>query len=381
MKWSAALIALVTVMVFAGEVRAKGQATTSQKEKSARAKSVNLDDIELDDDAPKAAKPVEDKAAAATTTPAAVPVDDKISDAMKATLDQAEALEKAKDFAGVVKLLRPSFESLPRRGLLMISRAYKALNDAPNEVRALESVTAKNPKDYVAQTQLGEAYLRAKRFDDAGHAFQAAMTLNNRYRPAFDGMWTLLETSDTKYEARTLVLDMVKTFGPDAKTSSALCRMYATEDFLEKTTEACRLAIKLDPKRADNYVHLATSLRDQEQQEESVKIIVDAAKRFPDSEDVQSLAGEMKANDRNFAEAYRYYKQAVASDPKSARAQVGFANAAFEVQKHDEAMAAYKLACKLDRKTGRDFRAAFLKVKNNKDPRWLKWQTALEDCN
>ena len=373
MKWSAPVIVMLALLAFAGEIQAKGQP-----------QPVDLDDVELDAPAEPAPKPKPATKPASKPTPAPVAktvvAEEKVSDDVRAALEKADLLEKAKDFDGVIKVLKPLMDQLPRKGLLQIARSYKATKDIPSEITALQLVTAKNPKDYVAQTQLGDALFRGKRYAEAGTAFNEAKTLNNRYRPAYDGLWSLLEVSDSKYEARTLVLDMVKIFGPDAKTAAALCRMYSTEDFLEKSAETCKTAIELDPKKPENYVYLAKTLRDQEQKDQSVKVIVDAAKIFSTSEEVQSLAGELKFADKDFSEAYRYYKQATTANPKSVPAQIGFANSAFEIQKLEESMAAYKAACRLDRKSGRDFRASFLKLKNLKDPRWIQWQTALEAC-
>ncbi len=395
MKCSALANLLASLMMIAAyapaTAGAKGTASskpTSQQELKSELDLIQLETQNETKPKPPKARPTKPKPPAAFSIDN-IQLDDikldetpikKAPSAAEAASTQADALEKAKDFNGVIKLLKPSLETLPRKDLLQIARAYKAVGDFTNEAHALELVVAKNPKDYVSQTLLGNAYLEAKRYDVAGTSFQAARAINNRYRPAYDGQWALLEKDDSKYEARTLVLDMIKTFGPDPKTSSALCKMYSVEDFLEKATEACRSAIEIDKKNPANYVYLAMSLRDQEHKPEADKLITDAAKRFPSSEEVQVLAGEMKIGDKNFAEAYKLYKQATVANPKSARAQSGFATSAFQLQKHTEAIEAFKTACRLDRKTGRDFRAASIQLKTNKDPKWMLYQTGLEAC-
>ncbi len=378
MKWLAlhsmvlvSIAALLAAETAHAQVLDKGKVTPvshNEKKRRSKAKQMNLDDVELD-------------VVPAEAAPTPLPAVEVVPPATRAALIRAEALEKLKDYAGVIRILKPLLDTIPRKGLLQIARAYRSINDSVNEIHALELVIAKNPKDYVAQTELGNAYFKAKRYEDAGTAFQTARTLNNKYRPAFDGTWTLLEKSDSKYEARTLLLDMIKTFGPDAKMTAAVCRMYSGEDFLEKAVEACHKAIETDPKNPDNYVHLAKSLRDQDHKAEAQKVIEDAAKSFSKSEDVQALAGDLRAADKNFADAYRYYKQAVVADPKSVRAQTGFARTAFELQKHGEAIAAFKAACRLDKKTGREFRSAYLELKNHKDESAHLYESELDACN
>ncbi len=356
MKWSTSVLAILFALSISSGVRARNL-DVSQKEKAKA--SVNLDDVQLDADPLEAPPPA----------------------AALQALAKADTFEKAKNFTSVIKVLKPTLEMQTRKGLLQLARAYRLTNDSMNEIHTLELVVAKNPKDYVAQALLGDAYLKAKRYDDAGKAFQASRALNSRYRPAYEGIWQTLEQSDSKYEARTLVLDMIKNFGPDAKTTAAICRSYSDEDFLEKAIEACRAAIATDPKNPENYVHLTTSLRDQDHKAEATKTIESAAHTFSKSEEVQSLAGELRAADKNYIDAYGFYQKAVAADPKSVRAQVGFAKSAFELQKHPDAIVAFKAACRLDRKTGRDFRAAYLQLKNSKDPSAHLYESDLDACN
>ncbi len=332
--------------------------------------SASVDDIQLDDEPAKTT---------GDAKPTAV-IADKVPNATKSLVATAEKLEKEHQPQQVIETLKEKIAELPRSGLLMLARAYDATNETPSQTRALELVIAKNPKDYVALTLLGEAYLKAKRIEDAANTFGTARELNPKYRPAYEGALSLLETTQETYEARTLVIDIIKKFGPDAKSTATLCRLFSGEGFVpEKSENACRRAIGADPQNPDNYVYLTFALRDTEQKEQAFKTISGAASRFPASENVQSLAGELKASDKSFADSYRYYTQAVKANPGSARAQVGFAKSAFELQKHAESIEAFVRACKLDRKTTLDFRQAAQALKKSKDAKWLKYQDAIDE--
>jgi tetratricopeptide (TPR) repeat protein len=124
---------------------------------------------------------------------------------------------------------------------------------------------------------------------------------------------------------------MIKIFGPTPKSQSELCRLFTSQDFLQKSEEHCRKAIELDPKNPENYVHLGMSLRDQEETDEAVKVLVDAAKRFPASENVLTSAAELKATKKDFAVSYELYKKATVVDPKSVRSWLGLAKSAHEL--------------------------------------------------
>lgn len=222
----------------------------------------------------------------------------------------------------------------------------------------LDLLLAKNPKDYVVKTQEGEAFMKLNRVEDALVSFQEAKAINKQYQPAYEGHWTALEKAKDMYEARAALSDMVKVFGPTPRAQSQLCRLFSTEDFLEKSEEHCRKAIELDPKNPDNYVHLGMSLRDQEKPDAALALLVDAAKKFPNSEWVLATAGELKASKKDFGDAYELYKKAVVADPKSVRSWLGFAKSAHQLQKYPEAMIAFQKSCALDRKTSIHFRSA-----------------------
>lgn len=333
----------------------------------AKGKKPSVDDIKLDDEP------------AQTKAEPAVSHTEKIPDAVLLALSAADQHEKDRDYNAVVTTLKPKIDKMPRKGLLQLARAYRLLKDLPNETHMIELCTAKDPKDYVAQSMLGVAYTTAHRNEDAATAFDAAIEQNPKYRPAYEGKWALLEGTGELYEARTTVTDMIKIFGPDAKTTAGLCRLYSGGDFLEKSIEVCKQAISVDAKNPDNYVYLTMSLRDTDKKDEAGKTISEAAQRFPASENVQDLAGDLKANDKVFGESYRYYTAAVKANPKSAKAQLGLAKSAYELQKHDEAIAAFSTACKLDHKYALDFRQAASQLRKNNDAKWMKYQSAAED--
>ena len=334
-------------------------------------KPAAIADIQLDDE-PSNSAPV-----------AAAPSLEKISDPLRLLLAAAEMHEKDRDFAKVISTLKENVAQLPRSGLFMLARAYENTKDNAGQIRTLQLVIARNPKDYVAITLLGEAYLKSKRVEEAATSFGSARELNPKYRPAYEGALGLLELTQETYEARTLVADIIKKFGSDAKSTATLCRLYSGEGFVpEKSEDACRRAIAADPQNPENYVYLTYALRDTEQGDQAFKTISGAASRFPASENVQSLAGDLKANEKSYAESYRFFSQAVKANGTSARAQVGLAKSAFELQKHGESIEAFVKACKLDRKTTLDFRQAATTLKRNKDVTWMKYQEAVDErCN
>lgn len=346
------------------KVSRKPASKPSQRETEGKAKVDDVNDVELDGE--------EKLDVAAEEAPLPAPV--------AAAIKKAQGFEDKKQFAQVVATLKPFVDRLSRSGTLLMARAYAAQADTFAELHMLQLIVAKNPADYVVQTQVGEALVKLKRNDEAVEAFQAARQTNKLYKPPYEALYALFEKED-RYEARSLLLDMVKVFGPTPKTSTALCRSYSTDDFLAKATELCRAAVEADPKNPENYVHLGLSLRDQEKPEEAVKVLSDAAKRFPASEWTQATAGELKASKKDFADSYRHFKQGTVADPKSVRSWVGLAQSAHELQKYDEAMASFKTACGLDRRTALQFRSAASTLRKSGNMKWYeKYQNSAFEC-
>ena len=78
---------------------------------------------------------------------------------------------------------------------------------------------------------------------------------------------------------------------------------------------------------------------------------------------------------RNLEEALTHFKRAYTIEPKSSRVLVATANAAFDLQKYDEALEYYVKACQADRQTGFEFRRATNTFRLQKN---LNWQNKYE---
>jgi tetratricopeptide (TPR) repeat protein len=314
-------------------------------------------------------------------TPAPRPQVHRDLSEIDAKIEQAQKMFDAKNYDGVVNLLRPINDVMPRGGLLLLARAYSMKNDTLDEIRTLELCLAKNPKDYVVKTVYGQALIKIKRVEDGLTAFQEARQMNPRYKPAYEAMVKELEKKSERYEARNVVNDMIKVFGPQAEFFSALCRLYAIDGYNEKSVEVCQQAIGKDPNIPEDHVYLGLALKNREEIEKATSILSKAASRFPKSEAVQSALGELYVTKKDQVRAQQYYRAATKADPNSARAWVGYANTSFELQKNDEALKAYAKACKIDRTQLKDFREAIGRLRQRNEEQWrARFEFAITDC-
>jgi len=296
-------------------------------------------------------------------------------------IEQAQKFYDAKKYEDAIALLRPLNDKLPRAGLLLLARAYSAKGEVLDEIRTLDLCLAKNPKDYVVKTVYGQALIREKRFEDGIAAFQEARQLNPRYKPAYEAMIKELEQKGERYEARNVLNDMIKVFGPQAEFYTSLCRLYGVDGYNEKTVEICGEAINKDSRIPENHVYLGLALMDREELDRATKVLTHAASRFPHSEPVQSAMGSLYFTKKDIVRSYKYYKAATVADPKSARAWVGFANAALNLQKNEEALNAFAKACKIDRQQTKEFRLALSELRKRHDNMWRsKFENAISQC-
>ena len=312
----------------------------------------------------------------------AAPAPEEVSDEASSATDRADEYVTSGHYEQAVLLLKPLVDSLPRKGLILLAKAYAGQKDYQSQIRTLELCRAKSPRDYIVLTLLGDAYRGTSRSDDAVAIYQEAREMNGKYRPAFEGILKVLEKTDDHYEARELVADMIKVFGASPSLDSTLCRLYSLDGFIEKSVETCKAAIKSDSSNPENHIFLAASLKDQEDGNKASTILKAAADRFPASEHVQSAAGSLASEKKDYISAYQFYKKASADDPQSVRALLGLANSSFKLQKNEESLAAFSKACTLNRHDAtREFSGAISELRSRKDINWqAKFQNVMSTC-
>lgn len=319
------------------------------------------------------------KAASETELRARISKNDKD---VQARILLAELFQKKKDYAGMMEALRPASDTLPRKGMLLLATAYRGQKSYLNEVRVLELLLAQNRKDYYLQNAVGEAYVSLGKNEEAIDKFQEARKLNHRYLPTYKNLLALYDASGEKYEARNLLTDMVRVFGPRAEFYHELCRLYSVDGFLEKSAETCRQAIAKQPSHAPSHMYYAQTLSDLEKKDDALRVLKQAAKQFKKSEEVQDAAGEMTYNVGDFINAFKFFAQCSKVHPKSAKCQLGYAKSAFELQKYQEALDGFNSLCKLDNGSLGEFRKATATLRQKNEFIWVnKYDSGLNRCS
>jgi tetratricopeptide (TPR) repeat protein len=294
----------------------------------------------------------------------------------------AELFQKKKDFDGMVGTLRPASDNLPRKGMLLLAAGYRGQKNHLNEVRVLELLLAQNRKDYYVMNAVGEAYISLGKNEEAIEKFQETRKLNNRFLPSYKNLLALYDAGGEKYEARNLLNDMIRIFGPRAEFFNELCRLYSVDGFLEKSAETCRKAILKQPSHAPNHMYYSQTLWDLEKKDDALRVLKQAAKQFQKSEEVQDAAGEMTYNVGDFINSFKLFTQCVKAHAQSAKCQLGYAKSAFELQKYQEALDGFVALCKLDNGSLGEFRKATATLRQKNEFIWInKYDAGQNRCS
>lgn len=272
-------------------------------------------------------------------TPNNIPLREKI----------AASYFKQKKYDKVVQLYAPYSNEISEPALIQLADSYQFLNDPLNEIRILQTYTEKFPNRFRPHFLIGTAYKRARKFDDAAVHLRKSIEYAPKHRPSYDNLLEVFIENKQNYESRILIQDMMRVFGPKKEFQNQLCKLFASDNFLNEAMTSCKSAVSGDPKHPDNHIFLAQTYYNLGNKTAAEKIFHTAARQFSKSEFVQYAAGEYYLNDKQYSIAVRYLEQAAKINPQSQRAQITLALALFETKDYTRALQNFILSCQLDK--------------------------------
>ena len=219
-----------------------------------------------------------------------------------------------------------------------------------DEGKILTLAINRDPQDFVILTQLGQVHARMGRNLEASKYFRQALQIKRDHKDAFEGLYNLAVERNNRYEIRSLLEEQLDVLGPDAQLLGRLCESYSRDVFIEKAIQTCQAAIEKDPKKAENHVYLGLSYQDDKNKVQAKKVLMQAAKQFPNSAFAQCSAAQFARNEEDLITAIALFRKGVAADSKNLNCHLGIADASFSAQNYDDALKALNDACSLDRK-------------------------------
>lgn len=295
------------------------------------------------------------------------------SPSASATEKREEAARQAfrsRKYDRVIELLHGHAIDISKPSRLMLAESLHKQKRFEDEVRVLELNLKDDAEDYLTLARMGQAYVELKKNDDAIQSFRQAIKKNKKYLPAYEDLLFLFETNNNLYEARLVLKDMATVFGSRKEYKNKMCRIDTLDGYVDNGIKICLEAIYSDPDYPDSYVYLANNYRDSGKQTKAQQVYTDAAKRFPNSELVQSAAGRFFVERENYHAAYKYFRQGAKADRKSVRALVGQAQSALEIGEYKTSLDAFIAACALDKSIAPEFRQAATQLRVKQNYKW-----------
>jgi len=266
--------------------------------------------------------------------------------------------------------------------LTSLADAYRKNRNYLDEIRTLEVLAQRQPKDASVEELIGRAYLSTNNLEKSAVHYRKAIQLDKKRLGAYEGLYDVFSKNNNNYERRALLTDVQKVFGETPEVVTKLCRFYSQDNYIEKGIELCLKAINLNPNIPDNHVFLALNYKASNEVPQSLKIIQVAAKRFSKSEFAQFTAGKMNDEIKNFETSRYFYRRCVKTDPNSDRCWGKLGQAALQLKDFQESLDAFVKACKLNSRAHyTNFRNATTTVRIQRQAQWEdKFQNAVDQC-
>jgi tetratricopeptide (TPR) repeat protein len=254
-----------------------------------------------------------------------------------------------KEYKKAVDLLGPYSNEIDTEALVVLSEAYTALNDHLNAIRTLQMFEQKEPNRFRPYYLLGESFRKNKQPTEAVENYRKAISFAPQHMPSYNGILEIAIEAKDQYESRTILGQMLVTFGPKPELLNKQCQLMSEGGFLAEAEKSCRKAMSLSRNTPENHIYLAQSLDNQDRKQAAENVYRNAARQFSKSEFVQFAAGEFYFYQKNFPTAVRYLSAAVKIKSDSARSQLALAQSLYESNDFKKALVHFEQACKLDK--------------------------------
>ena len=259
------------------------------------------------------------------------------------------------------------------QSLELLAGQYKKIEDYPSQIRILDVLILKRPKNVIYRFEKLKAQRKldydpepsnVKR-EELAKSIQELIELDSKnpdlYWELFDLLHYYIEwTKNTPFyneELNTSALQLLKEieykFKSNKRTAKYLCHYYQLGQFYTEARLECIKAKQMNPKDPEVFLYSYA------QEGENDKQLLSILKRFPKSALMLSFVGQVFLDKKEYKLAVKYFKKALKRDSLFVSADLGMASALFKMNDVDQALEYYSKACLKNRlKTLQKFRSA-----------------------
>lgn len=296
----------------------------------------------------------------------------------------AQKLVQENKIQEATRLLWKKIGDLNNESIFYLADLHKELHEPEDAIKALSLVLAKDEKNFIALTKIGESQLQLpKKEKEAMESFKSALEINAKHEAAYIGLIRIYEKKKNLYELRIIYQDMIKNIGSKALYSEKLCEINTKDQIYEPAIRDCKLAIRLNDKACDSYVYLGMAYKYIGDETLGIENLVRATTKCPKNDFALLTYGKHLEEKKNYLEANKFYFQCTQSNTNNGLCWLGLAKSSFELKNNEQSVEAYKKACKLVREQAaaslRKSIQFFRSSKSIKDGE--KYEAILEQCS
>ena len=289
---------------------------------------------------------------------------------------------KKKNYSQCTKSLEKRYENLNKKELLLLFYCYKQIKDkTKDQVRVLEKMESLDKPTEKTIFLKAQTYYYDKNYDEAIKELRKGINLFPKSKHLHESLLKIFMLTENSYESRMLLQSMKKQFGSTPRYLSLLCKYYYLDGYFDSAISTCREAIKSKLSFPDNYVYLALSQIESNEETKGAEQLVAAATNFKKSALAQQMLSAYYIKKENIPSAYKYAKKSYKLSPENIDVLITFAQASFANEEYQESLDAFNKACKMSRKAIEPFQVAAGKIKQKNNFEFTqKFSQAAHQC-
>jgi tetratricopeptide (TPR) repeat protein/glycosyltransferase involved in cell wall biosynthesis len=238
--------------------------------------------------------------------------------------------------------INPQHGEARRRLALLLSQ----LGDL-GAIEALRELSQADPQDALLADELGNAFVRANRFEEALECYQAAVGIKPDSSGFLNNLGNVLRLLHRLDEAIE-VLKQALTLAPDqTETRVNLGRAFSEQKRFDEAAQAFERALEIAPDHIGARCGLAQVLKEQGRREDAVRQYLESLRFRPDDAAAHLMLGVTYADLKRFSEAEEHFRSALTLDPANPVVHSNLANLLGRVGRADEAEIECRLAVAL----------------------------------